>query len=386
MKLTGAWIEDPHVQNICEMLERGGHRALLVGGCVRNALLGKPVTDIDISTDARPERVMALAERAGRKAVATGFDHGTVTVVEEGRGFEVTTFRKDIETDGRHAVVIYGDDIESDARRRDFTLNALYSIRDGTVLDPLDGLPDLQARRIRFIGDASERIKEDYLRILRFFRFQAWYGKPGAGPDADGLAACAALAEGLESLSRERIGAEMLKLLAAPDPAPVLATMQQAGILHHVLAGAQTAPLAPLVHCEELLALAPDPLRRLAALGGETPDTGLRLSRKDARALALLRAAPEGSAAALGYRHGAKPALDLLCLRAAARGDMPQPDWPAAVAAGAAARFPVQAADLMPLYQGPALGAQLSALEADWIASDFTLSRRALLRQAGLTP
>ena len=385
MKLSGAWIEDPAVQDLCQMLENGGHRALLVGGCVRNALMGEPVSDIGISTDARPDRVHELAERSGRKAIPTGIDHGTVTVVEAGRGFEVTTFRKDVETDGRHAVVVFADDVESDALRRDFTVNALYTIRNGTVIDPLNGLPDVKARRIRFIGDASQRIKEDYLRILRFFRFQACYAKPDDGPDADGLAACAALADGLRSLSRERIGAEMMKLLSASDPAPVSATMQKAGILNHVLPGAESALLGPLVHCEVALGLAADPVRRLAALGGEEPEAALRLSRKDAHALAVLKSAPGESAQALGYRHGETTALDMLCLRAAMNGSEPRPDWPAAAASGAAAQFPVQADDLMPSYQGPALGQHLKKLEDRWIASGFTLTRADLLAENGLT-
>ncbi|MEM6464793.1 MAG: CCA tRNA nucleotidyltransferase [Pseudomonadota bacterium] len=379
MKLTGAWIEDPAVQDVCRMLEEGGHRALLVGGCVRNALMGEPVSDIDISTDARPDRVLALAEQGERKAVGTGLEHGTVTVVEGRRGFEITTFRKDVETDGRHAVVAFADDIESDARRRDFTVNAIYSIRDGTVLDPLGGLSDLAERRIRFIGDASQRIREDYLRILRFFRFHAWYGKADAGLDAEGLAACAELADGLGTLSRERVGAEILKLLAAPDPAPVVASMRQAGILQHVLRGAEPTFLGPLVHCEKSLGLDPDPLRRLAVLGGEMPDQSLRLNRKDARRLAVLRESTEAEPAVLGYHHGAQAALDLLCLRSAAAGTEPDVSWRSEIARGAEAQFPVAAEDLMPAYQGPALGQHLRALEETWIASGFTLSRAQLL-------
>ncbi|MEM9912437.1 MAG: CCA tRNA nucleotidyltransferase [Pseudomonadota bacterium] len=379
MKLSGAWIEDPAVQDICRMLEEGGHRALLVGGCVRNALMGEPVSDIDIATDARPDRVLALAKQGERKAVATGLEHGTVTVVEGGCGFEITTFRKDVETDGRHAVVAFADDVESDASRRDFTMNALYSTPDGTVIDPLGGLPDLTARRIRFIGDATQRIREDYLRILRFFRFHAWYGRSEEGLDEDGLSACAALADGLKALSHERIGTEMLKLLAATNPAPVLASMEQAGILRRVLPGGEMVMLAPLVHCEIALGLDPDPLRRLAALGGEMPEQAFRLSRKDARKLAFLREGEPTEPAALGYRNGEQTALDLLCLRAAAAGTEPQKSWRAEVAKGAAAKFPVEAKDLMPAYQGPALGERLRALEDEWIASDFKLSHADLL-------
>ena len=184
-RVRGEWISCASTQEVLAMLEGGGHLAYVVGGCVRNALMGVPVSDVDIATDARPERVMALAEAAGLKPVPTGIDHGTVTVVAEGIGHEVTTFRADVETDGRRAVVRYSDDISEDAARRDFTMNALYADARGDVLDPLGGLPDLEARRVRFIRDAGERIREDYLRILRFFRFNAWYGDPEQGVDPE---------------------------------------------------------------------------------------------------------------------------------------------------------------------------------------------------------
>ncbi|MEM9496947.1 MAG: CCA tRNA nucleotidyltransferase [Pseudomonadota bacterium] len=378
-KLRGAWLEDPALQGICRMLEDNGHQAFLVGGCVRNALMEMPVTEVDIATEAPPDRVMELAVSHGLKAVPTGLDHGTVTLVNDAQAFEVTTFRRDVDTDGRHAVVAFGRDIAEDAGRRDFTVNALYSIRNGTVSDPLGGFPDIAARRIRFIGDAHLRIREDYLRILRFFRFHAWYGRAGDDPDAEGLSACAELADGIDRLSRERVGAEMLKLLAAPDPAPVLATMQGAGILRHALTGAGSARIAPLVTAEAALGLAPDPLRRLAALGADAPEQHLRLSRKQARALDTLCADPAGGAAELGHRHGAQTALDLLALRAARSAAPPATDWRAEAARGAAARFPLQASDLMPDYEGAALGARLRTLEARWIASDFRLTRADLL-------
>ena len=170
-RIKEAWVNDPDTQKVCAALTDGGAQALFVGGCVRNALLGVPVSDIDIATDARPERVVQLAEKAGIKAVPTGIDHGTVTLVSGGVPHEVTTFRRDVETDGRRAKIAYSDRVEEDAARRDFTMNALYARPDGTVLDPLGGLPDLRARRVRFIGRAEDRIREDYLRSLRFFRF-----------------------------------------------------------------------------------------------------------------------------------------------------------------------------------------------------------------------
>lgn len=384
MTLTGDWIDADETQDVCRMLEAAGHRALLVGGCVRNALMGVAVNDIDISTDARPDAVVALAEAAGMKPVPTGIEHGTVTVVCRGVPFEITTFRKDVETDGRRAVVAFADDVESDARRRDFTVNALYATRKGEVIDPLGGLPDIAARRIRFIDDAETRIREDYLRILRFFRFHAAYGDPAGGLDPDGLAACAALAEGIDGLSKERIGTEMGKLLAARDPAPSVAAMRQAGVLAHVLPGSDDRALALLVHLEEMHGLDPDAMRRLAALGGDNPADALRLSRKDARRLEGLRneAAGPQPPEALGYHHGIGMARDIVLLRAALF-ELPVPRHAfAAAELGAGARFPVGAEDLMPQFQGAALGKALKELEDAWIASGFALDRQALLKLA----
>jgi len=380
MKVSGDWIEADHVQRVLRVIGGGGHQALLVGGCVRNAALGQPVSDIDIATDALPERVSALAKAAGLKVVPTGIDHGTVTVVAGHQPHEVTTFRRDVETHGRHATVAFSTDILEDAARRDFTMNALYAQADGTVLDPLGtGLADLAARRLRFVGDPAARIEEDYLRILRFFRFTAWYGDPALGIDAEGLAACAAQSAGIETLSRERIGHEMRKLLAAPDPAPALAAMQASGVLMQVLPGAEVRFLAPLVHLEG--ALPPDPLRRLASLGGEDVADRLRLSKAEARRLVRLREAmaDPASEAALGYRYGAEAARDTVLIRAATLGqDIPAFCWNR-VEFGAAQRFPIAAADLMPGLQGAALGARLKALEDRWIASGFSLTREALL-------
>lgn len=322
---------------------------------------------------------MELAKAAGIKAVPTGIDHGTITLIAGGLGHEVTTFRRDIETDGRHATVHFSDDVADDAARRDFTMNALYATPEGEVVDPLGGLPDLRARRLRFVGDPAERIAEDYLRILRFFRFHAWYGDPDQGMDAEALAAIAEGAEGMERLSRERIGHEMRKLLAAPDPAPAVAVMRQTGVLSRVLPGAEDRALAPLVHLEG--DIAPDAIRRLAVLGGLEPVSALRLSRDEGRRLELLRdgIGSMASAGELAYRHGFEVARDVLLLRSAV---LEQPLAPAdlqAAQAGADAVFPVTAADLMPEFEGAALGRKLAELEARWIASGFDLDKDTLL-------
>jgi poly(A) polymerase len=378
--VAGDWLTDPGAQAVLTMLEEAGHQAFAVGGCVRNALLGAPVADVDMSTSARPEQVIALAKKAGLKPVPTGIDHGTITVVAHGTGFEVTTFRADVETDGRRAVVRFADDIAQDAVRRDFTMNALYADRTGRVIDPLNGLPDLQARRVRFIEDADRRIREDYLRTLRFFRFSAWYGDPALGMDAEALAAIAANLDGLDSLSRERVGAEITRLLAAPDPVMAVAVMDQTGVLARVLPGASPRALGPLLLHEAALNLQPDALRRLVSLGF-ADGAALRLSKADQKRIALYQSLISNpqSLAETAWRDGKTVAQNTAVLRAAML-EMPlMPDSADQIKKGANAHFPVKPRDLMPDLQGPALGAALKRLERDWIASDFTLDREVLL-------
>jgi poly(A) polymerase len=379
VKVTGDWLTAKGTQDLCAVIVAAGHQALFVGGCVRNALIGAPVADVDIATDALPEKVTQLAEAAGFRVVPTGIDHGTVTVIARHITHEVTTFRRDVATDGRHATVAYATDVIADAARRDLTINALYARPDGTVIDPLGGLPDVLARRVRFVGDANQRIHEDYLRILRFFRFHAWYGDPAGGLDADGLAACAARADKIATLSRERVGAEVRKLLSAPDPAPAVAAMAQSGVLAQVLPGTDARILPVLIHVE-----GDEPvhwLRRLAILGGPDATDTLRLSRVESTRIGHIRAALDGNwrIAPLAYLHGADLARDVALLRAAMFEQPPAPRWQADAMRGAQAQFPVTASDLMPALQGPALGARLKDLESRWLASDLTLTRAQLL-------
>jgi poly(A) polymerase len=380
MNLAGDWLQHPGTTALFQALTDAGYQVLYVGGCVRNALMRLPVGDIDLASDAPPDVVSDLCTKAGLKVVPTGIDHGTVTVIAKGRPHEVTTFRQDVATDGRHAEVAFGTDIAVDAARRDFTMNALYARADGTVVDPLGGLADVIARRVRFVGDPAARIAEDYLRILRFFRFHAVYGEASHGIDADGLAACAANSAGTETLSRERIGHEMRKLLAAADPAPAIAAMMQAGVLGRILPGADPRALAPLVHLE--LDADPDWLRRLAALGGEDAENRLRLSRVEARDLADLRKAigTMETPAVLGWRLGANRASDAMLLRAVVLETPLPAGWPKEVTRGAAATFPISAADLMPALTGAPLGERLKALEARWLASNLRHSREDLLK------
>lgn len=354
--------------------------ARFVGGCVRNALLGQPVDDIDIDIATRltPEHTIAALRAAGLKAVPTGVEHGTVTAVSGGRPYEITTLRRDVETDGRRAVVAFTTDWAEDAARRDFGLNALYADASGRLHDPMgQGLADLLARRVVFVGDARIRIREDYLRILRFFRFHAWYGHGAL--DAEGLAACRDGREGLRRLSAERVSKELLKLLAAPDPRPAVAAMGEAGVLAEVLPEAVKPALF-----DALVDLTDDAVLRLSALLPSNPQivdaVARRLRLSNAQRERLVAAAGEiaptlepTQARALIYRLGPQAFADRLTRGRAARPDLDASalirlaeDW-------TPPRLPVGGHDLARLgvEPGPRTGRLLRAFEDEWIAADF---------------
>ncbi len=385
MRIEQDWLAADTTQRVCAALQADGAQVYFVGGCVRNALLGAPVSDLDISTDAHPCTVLELANKAGIKAIPTGIDHGTVTLVVENVPFEVTTFRKDVATDGRRAVVAFAQTIEDDARRRDFTMNAIYADPTGELFDPLDGLVDLQARKFRFIGRADHRIQEDYLRTLRYFRFHAWYGDPNGGMDPDALAAIADNLDGLTKLSRERVTHELLKLLSACDPAPAVAAMRQTRVLMTLFPGSDDRALAPVVHFEGAVPFPAercDNILRLCALGDPTVFSGrLRLSKAQEKRLTVLRDVATGTqgAAELSYRHGLHDAQAACVLRAALLETPFPADLKDALVTGSTATFPIRASDLMPQFTGPALGAVLKQLEATWIGSAFQMDRDALL-------
>ena len=377
-KVSGQWLTNPATQDVASMFIDTGYQVFFVGGCVRNALLNVSVSDIDMATDALPETVLQLGKDAGFKTIPTGIDHGTVTVVSGGIAHEITTFRTDVATNGRHADVAFSNDITQDARRRDFTMNALYADPNGTVHDPVCGLPDLQARKVKFVGEPHERIAEDYLRILRFFRFHAWYGDANAGLDVESLAACADGIEGLKQLSRERVGAEMIKLLSADNPAPSIASMSHTGVLQSVMPGADPKALAPLIHFED--ERAPDWRRRAAVLSGKDLKDEWRLSKKDVlhlnqlrQALVDLTAIPE-----LSYRYGATMALNTALARSALFETPLAHTVKTEIELAANATFPIKAADL-PKLEGRDLGEKLRALESVWIQSGFTISKADLL-------
>jgi tRNA nucleotidyltransferase/poly(A) polymerase len=369
-----------------------------VGGAVRNALLGRPVTEIDLATTAEPERVIALAEEAGLKAVPTGIDHGTVTVIADGLPFEVTTLRRDVETFGRHAKIAYTTSWEEDAKRRDFTLNALYADRDGKVFDPLGGYDDLAAGKVRFIGDAEARIKEDFLRILRFFRFHAYYGK--GDMDAAGLKAAVKLRAGIEQLSAERIAGELRRILVAPQATCAVEALYDYGLLTGVLGGVpRLGRFETLVAIEAANRLAPDASLRLAALAVFVEEDvarlaeRLRLSNAEQAVLTLevekgVAGLPEETAAKSAlYRLGPSYRSALLLAWVDSGASPDDAEWRKALALPErwqAPSFPIGGNDVMTLgeLKGPEIGELLKVLEQDWIASGFALGRDELLARA----
>ncbi|MFG1360295.1 CCA tRNA nucleotidyltransferase [Xanthobacter pseudotagetidis] len=367
--------------DLLALLNRDGEEARVVGGAVRNTLLGLEVSDVDIATTARPDVVVARVAAAGLKAVPTGIEHGTVTVVVAHHTFEVTTLREDTETDGRRAVVRFGRSWLHDAERRDFTINALYATAAGEVVDLVGGLADLACRRVRFIGDADARIREDYLRVLRLFRFHAFYG--AGGVDGAALAAAVRGRVGLLGLSRERVRAELLKLLLAPGAAPTLAVMSDCGLIQPLLAGIADAGLfARLAAAEARHGVAADAVRRLGALALRVPDDAerlrekLRLSNAEARRLAALAPPLSGPADAAAVRRliygaGAGAAVDRALLAEARRGFDAGPVV-AMARHWTPPRLPVKAADLTARgLTGRALGAALARVEEAWIRADF---------------
>jgi poly(A) polymerase len=389
-RLEAPWLREGTAALLLALLDRDAEEARVVGGAVRNTLLDEPVGDIDFATTATPDEVIRRVEAAGLKAVPTGIEHGTVTVVVEGRPHEVTTLREDVETDGRRAKVAFGRDWRRDAERRDFTMNALSVAADGTIYDYVGGLDDLTARRVRFIGAPATRIAEDHLRILRFFRFHAAYGH--GAPDPAGLAACIAAHRQLERLSRERVRMEMLKLLVAAHAVPALAVMSEAGLLLAVLAGVPLlASLRNMTQIEAVLGLAPDPVRRLGALALFTVEDAdrlrerLRLANAEHERLAAMAdgwwrisaANAEQDGHANLYRLGRERFIDRVLLAwtrsPAGVADTDWHDLARLPERWAAPEFPLRAADFVRrgLAKGPALGSALRAAEQVWIAADF---------------
>jgi len=401
------WFRAAALRRVFDILNVEGGEARVVGGAVRNSLLGLPAGDVDLATTWRPDEVAERAKAAGIKVVPTGIDHGTVTLVIDGKPFEVTTLRRDVATDGRRAEVAFGTGWKEDAERRDFTINALYANSDGEIFDDVGGLADIESRTLRFIGSAAERVAEDYLRILRFFRFFAHYGS--GRPDAEGLKACAQARAKLSTLSAERVWGEMKKLLAAEDPGRALLWMRQAGVLAEVLPETEKwgiDAIPGLIAAEKIFSWAPDPLLRLAAM--VPPDTDrlkalaerLRLSKAEAACLvrfaeapAIAPTLPEAALDRALYRSGKEGIIARLKLSLAAARRKSETD-PAFLAETAAFQrllaraekwqrpdFPLNGADVLKagIAPGPQVGELLSELENFWVERNFGVDRAALV-------
>lgn len=399
------WLRRPETARVFAALDAAGVETRAVGGAVRDALLGRAVREVDLATTAKPETVMALARKAGLKAIPTGIEHGTVTIVADDASFEVTTLRRDVETFGRHAVVAFTQDWEEDARRRDFTLNALYAGRDGTVFDPLGGYADVEAGRVRFIGDAEDRINEDYLRILRFFRFNATYGN--GAYDAHGLAASVRLRAGLDQLSAERVKAELWRLLVGPGALQAVETMFDYGLLTAILGSVpRLVRLERLIAIEAALGLAPNAALRLAALAMFVRDDAprlaerFRLSNAEQAVLELavsdrrITLTDEATAKEALYRLGEDAFRPSVLIAWADSGASPDdPRWRSVFSLPErwqAPSFPLRGPDIVALgFEGPAIGEALRRLEREWLEGGFAPSREELLARAaalGLAP
>lgn len=401
------WFSSPSLRRVFEILNVEGREVRVVGGAVRNSLMGLPAGDIDLATTWRPEEVSERAKAAGIKVVPTGIDHGTVTLIIDGTPYEVTTLRRDVATDGRRAEVAFGTDWKADAERRDFTINALYANDRGEVFDDVGGLADIETRTLRFIGDAGERVAEDYLRILRFFRFFAHYGQ--GRPDADGLRACARARSKLATLSAERVWAETKKLLSAEDPGRALLWMRQAGVLTEILPETEKwgiDAIPDIVAAEQAFGWAPDPLLRLAAI--VPPDAErleamaerLRLSKAEAAYFSRWANAPMVAATTVDtafdrllYRHGAEGIAVRLRLALATARRKSEYD-PGLLSETAALRrllaraeawkrpsFPLNGGDVLKagVPAGPRVGEILGELEHLWIERNFSLDRANLV-------
>jgi poly(A) polymerase len=390
------WLNSGPAARVLGLLNGGGEEARVVGGAVRNALLQIPVGDIDIATTAVPDEVVRRAKAAGIKSVPTGIEHGTVTLVVDSQPFEITTLREDIETFGRKAKVAFGRDWVRDAQRRDFTINGLSVDADGAVHDHVGGLEDIAAKRVRFIGDPDQRIAEDYLRILRFFRMHAAFG--AGQPDHAGYLACIRGREGLATLSAERVRMEMLKLVIAAGAVEAVIAMEDGGLLLAIFGGvAYRGPFANLIAAERALGQKPDAILRLGALGvAVTEDakrlaTRLRLTNGETKALDSmghrwwrLAGMDEATARRRLYRLGAARYRDRLMLAWARAGEDTDPaPWRELATLPerwSAPKFPLKAADFIArgIAEGPALGHVLALAEDAWLAADFPLEESAL--------
>jgi|TARA_B100001059_G_scaffold119370_1_gene119584 poly(A) polymerase len=378
------WLRNPSAQKLSKLYKSFGYQVLFVGGCVRNTILKMPVTDIDLATDAQPEEIIKIAKENNIRFVPTGLAHGTITLIIDNKNYQITTFRTDFDHDGRYAKVEFTESLLLDASRRDLTINALYCNHVGEVIDPLNGLDDIKKQKIKFIGNPNERIKEDNLRILRFFRFQAIYGNKNLEIDSIALEACHNHKSKLAALSKERITSELRKILSAPNPLEVIIKMNETGVLNELFQNVSIDSLEAYLKTEEKFKININWLGRLLSLQVTQEEESLKLTRCEFKFLKQTKSAIENQIHVLefSYYNGVENGKIYSILQNFRHNIILSKNLLNQINSLATKKFPITAKDLMPEIRGKKLGEALRSLEDRWIKSNFTLSKKDLLAEA----
>ena len=377
------WLRNPSAQKLSKLYKNFGYQVLFVGGCVRNTILKMPVTDIDLATDAQPEEIIKIAKENNIRFVPTGLAHGTITLMIDNKNYQITTFRTDFDHDGRYAKVEFTESLLLDASRRDLTINALYCNHVGEVIDPLNGLDDIKKQKIKFIGNPNERIKEDNLRILRFFRFQAIYGNKNLEIDSIALEACHNHKSKLAALSKERITSELRKILSAPNPLEVIIKMNETGVLNELFQNVSIDSLEAYLKTEEKFKININWLGRLLSLQVTQEEESLKLTRCEFKFLKQTKSAIENQIHVLefSYYNGVENGKIYSILQNFRHNIILSKNLLNQINSLATKKFPITAKDLMPEISGKKLGEALRSLEDRWIKSNFTLSKKELLAE-----
>lgn len=377
------WLRNPSAQKLSKLYKSFGYQVLFVGGCVRNTILKMPVTDIDLATDAQPEEIIKIAKENNIRFVPTGLAHGTITLIIDNKNYQITTFRTDFDHDGRYAKVEFTESLLLDASRRDLTINALYCNHVGEVIDPLNGLDDIKKQKIKFIGNPNERIKEDNLRILRFFRFQAIYGNKNLEIDSIALEACHNHKSKLAALSKERITSELRKILSAPNPLEVIIKMNETGVLNELFQNVSIDSLEAYLKTEEKFKININWLGRLLSLQVTQEEESLKLTRCEFKFLKQTKSAIENQIHVLefSYYNGVENGKIYSILQNFRHNIILSKNLLNQINSLATKKFPITAKDLMPEIRGKKLGEALRSLEDRWIKSNFTLSKKELLAE-----
>ena len=377
------WLRNPSAQKLSKLYKNFGYQVLFVGGCVRNTILKMPVTDIDLATDAQPEEIIKIAKENNIRFVPTGLAHGTITLIIDNTNYQITTFRTDFDHDGRYAKVEFTESLLLDASRRDLTINALYCNHVGEVIDPLNGLDDIKKQKIKFIGNPNERIKEDNLRILRFFRFQAIYGNKNLEIDSIALEACHNHKSKLAALSKERITSELRKILSAPNPLEVIIKMNETGVLNELFQNVSIDSLEAYLKTEEKFKININWLGRLLSLQVTQEEESLKLTRCEFKFLKQTKSAIENQIHVLefSYYNGVENGKIYSILQNFRHNIILSKNLLNQINSLATKKFPITAKDLMPEISGKKLGEALRSLEDRWIKSNFTLSKKELLAE-----